>query len=437
MIIEKLSRLVGVSLAFGIIALSFFPAGAKAEAGSLITAWQFIKDVNISGTPAKGELVKITLDRDVFSNSKEDLGDLRIYTGASEVPYKLTVERGIFNSENIYPVTILNKSYSAEGGYNMFVVDFGQSGFFNSSVNILTSSENFKRTVEISGSNDMSSWNLIKKNGYIYDYTDRAGNFKAQNTSVSYPENVFRYIQVKIFTGGEAPLIIIGAQASKIQRSESQETVFRPQYSIKENSAKQLTEVTIDLGKKGWPTSNIILESPDENFNREVVVYESNDKVDWRMVGQSYIFNYNTPKFIGENLEVGYSETSERYLKLEIYNGDNNSIAISGLFAKTILRSIVFQYGEKNSFYRLYYGNPKANFPQYDLEKFFPYLDTGIYFSAALAAEQINSAYQKETPPLPPLTERIPYLVPGLLILVVAMLGAMVFKFMKKVGADK
>lgn len=454
MIFKKLLKLVGVFAVLGIIIPNFSsailpPMLSETERNQLLdsvqkklSGWQYYKNISLTNFKilTRGSLAKITLDQDVLGNSNEDLGDLRVYSGDKEVPYKLIVERSVFDRENIYPVVVLNNSYSIDGGYNVFIVDFGQGGFLNSSLNIITSSENFKRTVEISGSDDMLSWNLLRGNGYIYDYTDRAGNFKAQNTSVNYPENAFRYIQVKIFkSSDELPLTVTGAQVSKIKRSESRETTFKPLYAVKENSANRTTEVVIDLGKKGWPTSNITLVSPDENFNREIVIYESSDKSNWRRVGQSYIFNYNTPKFVGANPEVGYSETNQRYLKLEIFNGDNRPIAITGLSAKTILRSIVFQYDfiDSSVGYRLYYGNPKANFPEYDLAKFFPYLDTGVYYDAVLSDEQVNSYYQKIAPPLPPLTERIPYLVPGVLVLAVAMMSVIVLRFMKKVGAGK
>ncbi|MFH1048413.1 MAG: DUF3999 family protein [Patescibacteria group bacterium] len=438
MMLKKILRAVSIFAILGIMAPNF--SLATPPLIDQRPLWQYYKNINISGNPAKGDLVKIILDQGVFNNAKKDLGDLRVADrGGNEVPYKLIIERSVFSQENIYPVFVLNNSYSAEGGYNIFIVDFGESGFLNSSLNILTGSENFKRTVEISGSNDMASWNALKTNGYIYDYTDKVANFKAQNTKIDYPENAFRYIQVKIFSGGEAPLAITGAQVSKIKKSESKEAVFNPKYEVRENSVKRTTEVVIDLSKKGWPISNIMITSTDENFNREAVVYESSDKNNWRRVGEDYIFTYNTPKFAGANLEVGCSETSERYLKIEIYNGDNSPISITGISAKTILRSIAFQYGMEALVgeYKLYYGNPKANFPEYDLEKFFPYLDTGKYFSSSLSQEQINSFYQEEAPLVLPITERIPYLAPCVLVLAIIMMGFMVFKFIKKVGADK
>lgn len=439
MILKKILKLVSIFAFLGIMAPNFSLALNKVRAPRQVQ-WQYFKNINIDGNPAKGDLVKITLDQDIFNNAQENLGDLRIVADdLFDVPYKLIVEQSVFSQENIYSVRVLNNSFNTDGQYNIFIVDFGQSGFLNSSLHIFTGSENFKRTVEISGSNDMASWSALKTNGHIFDYTNKTANFNARNTAVDYPENAFRYIQVKIFTRGEAPLAINSVQVSKITKKENKETVFNPVYEIKENSAKKLTEVIIDLGKKGWPTSSIALVSPDENFNREIIVYESSDKNNWKMAGQSYIFNYNTPKFIGANLEVAYSETNERYLKLEIFNGDNVPISIIGLSARTILRSIVFQYGinTASNLYKLYYGNPKANFPEYDLEKFFPYLDTGKYFGSNLSAEQVNSDYQKETSPVPPLTERIPYLVPGVLVLAIIMMGLMVFKFIKKAGTDK
>lgn len=406
--------------------------------------WQYYKNFSFrNNLPSGAPLIKVVLDQEILSKSKEGLGDLRITDSAGrDVPYKLIVERSIFTQENIYPIVVLDNSYSIDGGYNVFIVDFGQARHLDTSnsLNIITSSENFKRTVEVSGSDDMLSWNLLRENGYIYDYTDKMGNFKAQNTAVSYPENAFRYIRVKIFKGNDDfPLTITGAQVSQIKKSENKEMVFKPLYSVKENSAKKTTEVVVDLGKKGWPTSNIILESPNENFNRGTAVYESSDKNNWRRVGQGYIFNYNTPKFIGANLEIGYLEINERYLKLEILNGDDRPIAITGLSAKTILRSIVFQREQIYSLddYVLYYGNPKANFPEYDFEKVFPYLDTGIYFDAVLSAEQVNPYYAKEAEPLPPLSERIPYLVPAALVLSIMVMALIILRFLKKVGADK
>lgn len=439
--VKKKSLIALLCLSFMLFNFSFSHGAAESSQAGKWGKWRYVKNIEITNAPKKGDLVKISLDQDVFNNANEDLGDLRVVgNGGMEVPYKLIVEKSFFSERNIYPVRILNNSFSSDGQYNIFVVDFGQKGSLNSSLNILTGSENFKRTVEVSGSNDMQSWNILKTNGYIYDYTDKTANFRASDTEVSYPENTFQYLQVKIFSRGEAPLAVSGAQVSRIITSANKETTVRPQYTVEENSNKRTTDIIINLGKKGWPTSNITLDAGSDNFNREAVVYESDDKVSWRRLGNGYIFNLDTPKFTGANLNVGYSESNKRYLKVEIYNGSNAPVEIRGVLMKTILRSIAFQYGEGGTSladYSLYYGNSKASFPQYDLERFYSYLDTENYFSAALGGEKENPSFVEDAVPVPPLTERIPYLIEMVLVLVIIVMGFIVFRFMKKVSSVK
>jgi len=393
--------------------------------------WRYFKDIRIGDLSDEEKLVKINLDQEVFNGAKDDLSDLRIVDNdGTETAYKLIVEKGIFSKSNVYPIRILNNSFVPKE-YNSFIVDFGKSGFLNSSLKINVSSENFKRRVEISGGNRVGDWRILKSDGYIYDYTDSQISFKSQNTTINYPENAYRYLQVKIFSGGEEPLRITGARVSKILQSTTKEISITPQREIIQNAAKRATEIIIDLEKRGWPTSSVLLESKNRNFNREIVIYESDDKSNWRRLGGGNIFNYQTAKFTGSDLSVSYSESGCRYLKIEIYNGDDQPISIDKISVKAVLRSIAFQAVPGKN-YRLCYGNKNARFPEYDLEKYFRYLETDNCLIADLAAEQNNPEFKEKIPPQKPLTERIPYLLPAVLILAVSILGFFIFRFMKE-----
>lgn len=427
----KMLKLISVFAVLGIMAPNFSLA-IKPEVSEINPRdkWQYYKDINIGGNPQNGDLVKIMLDEEVFDNSREDLADLRIYAGYSEVPYKLIIEKGIYSQENIYPAQLLNNSFIS-GQYNLFIIDLGQKGYLNSSLRIITSSENFRRQAEISGSDDMGSWNVLKADGYIYDYTDKEGNFKAQNTSINYSENAYRYLQVKIFTGEGEPIAISGAQVSKIIKTETKETVLLPKYEVTQNQKNKTTEIVVDLKKKGWPTNSVMVGVSGENFNRSLGIFESADEASWQNIGSGYIFSYNTPKFRGSSLNVDYAESGKRFLKIEIYNGNDAPLSISGITTKTILRNLVFQYKPGEN-YALYYGNGEAQFPEYDLERIFPYLDTGAYASAKLLEEKRSPEYQDKPVQMPPITERMPYLLDAILIIAVAIMGFVVFKFMKK-----
>lgn len=394
------------------------------------TAWRYFKEIKFEKSPQANQLVKVTLDQDVFAHTNNNLSDLRIISNTGqEVPYKLIIEKATFSEKNIYPIKILNNSVDPNRD-NLFIVDFGQSGLLNSQLKVLTSSENFQRQAEIAGGDDLENWHILKTDAYIFDYTNSQAHFNAQETSIDYPENAYRYIQVKIFTSGEAPLKINGAQVSKITKNEAKEMTITPGYQI--SQVNRTTQIILDLEKRGWPTGAIILAIAEENFNREVIIYESNDQTNWHLLTQGYIFNYQTPKFKGANLTVSYPESSTRYLKVEIYNGDNQPLTINGFSLKTTLRNVAFQYAPDTN-YLLYYGNKNTSSPEYDLEKFFGYLDADNTASALLTIEQENHLFKIPKQPKSPLTERLPYLLPLILIATVLILGILVFRFLKKI----
>ncbi|MBU4142098.1 DUF3999 domain-containing protein, partial [Patescibacteria group bacterium] len=103
MMLKKILRAVSIFAILGIMAPNF--SLATPPSIDQRPLWQYYKNINISGNPAKGDLVKIILDQGVFNNAKKDLGDLRVADrGGNEVPYKLIIERSVFSQENIYPV---------------------------------------------------------------------------------------------------------------------------------------------------------------------------------------------------------------------------------------------------------------------------------------------------------------------------------------------
>ncbi|HMB65732.1 MAG TPA: DUF3999 family protein, partial [Patescibacteria group bacterium] len=162
-----------------------------------------------------------------------------------------------------------------------------------------------------------------------------------------------------------------------------------------------------------------------------VYIKTSKNKEDWNYQGNGYIFRYDTDKFTGEDLDLNFSETRDRYIKIVIDNQDNEPIDISDVRASFLVREVVFQASESGD-YRLYYGNTEAEAPQYDIDKYFPYIDQDNYTSASLSQQNKNSFYKAPREPQPPLTERIPYLLPGALLLACAVLLFLVFRFLRK-----
>ena len=68
----------------------------------------------------------------------------------------------------------------------------------------------------------------------------------------------------------------------------------------------------------------------------------------------------------------------------------------------------------------------------YDLEKYFQYLEPDKAMEARITNQKDNPSYIAEKEPEKPLTERIPYLLSGILTLTSLFLIFLVFKFLKK-----
>lgn len=391
-----------------------------------VQKWKFFKNI----APVAGDLARITIDDEIFTQAKKDLSDLRIIGDAGrETPFKIVAGR-FEQSRSNYPVKIINSSYQS-GRFSWAILDLGERGKIVNNLTLGTSTENFQRNVSVYGSDKIGQWNTISANGYIYDYTDRKGNLKTQNTRISFPDSIFRYYKVEISDAENKPVKIESALASQtISRPEKEQT-RQPKFSVTQNKELRATEITADLGQSGMPTSKITFQVSDKNFNRALTIHSGNDPSNLSSRGQGYIFRYNTPKFSGENLAVSYAESNDRYLKIRIFNQDNSPLDISGLFIHSIYREIIFPAAAGQS-YRIFYGNEKAYYPEYDLEKYFQYLDVEKAVETEISSQNNNPQYQPEKAPEKPLTEKIPYLMTGAIITISSILLILIYKFMKK-----
>lgn len=387
--------------------------------------WPYYKDIN----PGDAGLVRVALDDEVFAGTGKNLSDLRVIDSDNrEIPYKIVAGRERQAQENL-PVTVTNSSY-VPGQSASAVLDLGTRGKLTNRLTIRTGAENFRRNVVVSGSDDAVSWNILRSDGYIFDYTDKKGNFKSQNTTVPYPDATWRYLKVEISDDGSGPVRIEGATVQQFVSEAGRESVRQPQYRLSEDAAKRITLITVDLGASGLPASKLSLSASGTNFNRAVYVSSSSNEKDWHPVGQGYVFRYATPKFTGENLNLNFSETNTRFLKLEIINRDNEPLSVSGISVHSIYRDILFQ-AVAGKTYRLFYGNREALGPEYDLEQYFQYLDVASASKGKLSGQQSSIAYIPKEEELAPLSERIPYLFPAAVVSLVLVLLVLVYRFFR------
>jgi len=297
------------------------------------------------------------------------------------------------------------------GEYTGFVVDLEKGGALHNEIEVSTSSQNFQRIVQIEGSNDGEVWTALQKGARIFDFTQKNPDFTTKHTRISYPESTVRYLRVRILSeGGEEPLDISGTSVFSVEDKPDNETVYTSAIVKRsEDFERRVNFLTVDLGVNGAPSSRLNVETAQVNFYRRISLEVSADAQIWRSIGATgELFSYETAKFVGNQLTVTYPETTLRYLRMTVYNEDNPPLEIVGLKVHGVSRKLLFS-ARPGASYALYYGNPEARTPSYDLKRFLPYLETEGLPRGLLGPQSDNPGF---TIPQKPFTERLPWLIP-------------------------
>ena len=405
------------------------PAIALAEFA--LADWLYAKEVRTP--PATQEtLVELHPDAQLYDGSARDLTDLRIIAGDTrEAPYKLEVHRGSTEQRDV-PVTIRDQGY-VQGQYNTFTAALTlEEGVLHNRVSIQTDSINFQRTVVVETSNDEEVWAEVVE-GVVHDFRLKDTEVTSRNTTVRYPDSTARFIRVRILDDGDGPLTVTGARVSSTQAEPRREVAWPAAITdVSRDEDQQTTRVDVDLNVQGIPADRIAVTVDEVNFNREVSLQASANGETWYTVhSQASIFAYETPRFTGEQLSFTYPETTERYLRIDIHDADNPPLTVTGVQVWGAQRRVLF-FAQPDEEYKAFYGNADAQRPTYDIDRLLSFLDTVDLPVADLGPQTDNPMYVAPVQPRPPLTERLPWLLPVALALAALLVGGLLLNVLRK-----
>jgi hypothetical protein len=415
------SRIVSVSLCLsGLLSLvsTSFADFTKSE-------WQFSKPVET--TTSNDGYLRVSIDGEVYRHALPSLADLRLVDDqGKEVPYSIYAQRESTTVESYEP-KIFNRAILPDA-YSTLTLDFEQETESNTLV-LKTSSRNFKRRVEIAGSNDRKQWLVLKADGYIFDFS---GDQKIHLTTIKYPDSKYRYLQVKVWNGKEEPLTIEGASLSRVKTTPARRAVRSVRLHSREEDAKlKATVCVLDLSYENLPADLLMIDTPEENFSRMVEIQAGNDLKLWENAQQGDLYRFRTDKYSVEKETLRFPEVRCRYLKLLIYNHDDPPLKLAAFEVQGVEEDVVCRTQPDRS-YSLYYGNPRAHAPRYDFERLKNYLSLEAIARVRLGSESENDSFRPSVPKRP-WTERQPVLFWGVLVLMVFGLGAYIVRLMMKV----
>ncbi len=396
-------------------ALSLLGLALLARADFSPARWPLLRALAIG----QGQVVHaLTLDRTIYAAARADLADLRLVRNGYEVPYVLETLTGSVEQSELRP-EILDRSVVPGAGLEL-MLDVGTAARHNR-LRIATAEANFRIQVRIETSADGRSWAVARDDGYLFDFSQ--GGRSVSVLTVDYALSTRRYLRATFFGWMRTGAVKDAWLSYYRERPSVWQTLARITPARSEEERSSL--LVLDLGVANLPHSRLRAETGGPPFHRACDIETSANGKDWRYVAGGVLYRYPNE----ETSILEFPEQHERYLRLRIFNGDDRPVPVGSVVVEAVERRLKFlpdAVGE----YALYYGNPQAKPPAYDLAAILSQRAPTPETLLAAGPEQPNPAWQPPPPPRKPWSERHPELLYGTLAAAVLGMGYITVRFL-------
>jgi hypothetical protein len=388
-------------------------------ASSSIAFFKYQRPVETSGSGQN----YVTIDDSVWSHSRADLGDLRLYSGQTEVPYALLTEHGSQQHEH-QEVSVLQQS--VVGGKTQFLIDMSSVAEYDH-VDLRLGAKDFVAHFRVEGQDDLhgTQWASLG-DSILYDLSrEHLGN----NFMLRLPRSTYKYLRVTV-DGPVKPADILGAIS---ELHEERKPVWR---NVNNTPAIQQagkdTVLTFTV-PANVPVEKIVfgMDAAQPNFRRSVEIRDDKDNIlSTGEINRIHMVRAGQ-RIDSEDDEVDFSEIGQKWLKVVIHNGDDAPLKVNSASLQQIERRLYFDAPEQAQL-TLYYGDEKLERPEYDYAKLF--LNSTDAHAAQLGPETNNAAYTGR-PDDRPWSERHPAILWIAIIAAVLVLGVLALRSMRSVAA--
>jgi hypothetical protein len=416
----------------------------------LTDRWPIEVDEKLAATvaPTGGSgraMVRAILPADLYGIARPDLADVRIFATsdgadrAVEVPYIILQSRDTSTvTERTAPLLDLSEI----GGKTQFLLEVGKTVDPVNSVTIEIDDQdrNYVRTVTVWAADRRNppDWNLLSRDGYLLDRTQPGHRLKLG--TIDFPQNRFPYYKVEINNLGQPPLHVATAKLflrveKRAERRKSETQIV----SRRQDPEKKQSQVVFDVGYRRMPSVGLVLDVDFDGHYYRPVTLESCDELSekplWRTVTSGQVYRIDRDGTTTEVREVDYGESSGRYLRLTIDNGDDRPLNVRAASLLSIDRAVACEArylvadGQQAA---LYAGNARLAAPSYDLGRT---VDTASVESSTLltlGAREPNPLLIGAPDPGLPWSERHKPLLWSLVVVGIIVLGSATILILKQ-----
>jgi len=409
-------------------------------AGSLLAPWAspalditpYRETRAVAGVAAPG-LWQVEVDADLYRHSLAapgTLADVRIAGPAGdEVPWALrAVPAG--EPERQVEAALVDPVVRPDGSVRA-TLDLGKPGLRHSEVRLDLRGDEFLREARVETSDDGRRWDLAAEGGRVYAVKDLP---EARRTFLRYPASDARWVRVTLRPGSGAPPRILGARLffAPVAPPEVRSLAVAVSGPSPAPGGRR-SRLEIDLGAPGIPASAVVLQAGAGIFERAARVYASADRQVWSPAGAGLLWRApegRLPATDRENARIPVSCAGQRWLRVEIEDGDAPPLAVAGAHVEWLAQQVVFR-AERAGPHLLYVGDAEARAPAYDLAAVLRRTPGTPVSTAALAPAAANP-HHAERHKAVPFTERHRGAIAVALLAVLAGLALWVVRLLRE-----
>lgn len=395
-----------------------------------MTEWRWEGEVEVK---EGAEFAALKLGRAMYERSGSEFRDLRIVGPDGKEVGWTWADRGAGGSgaRRWHDAGRLLNLVTTPGGALQFVAEARRSEGPHHGVRLDVREPEFQRRVLVETGDDLRNWDVAARGSVVRLVVEGQ---KLESVRVSYPASTRRYVRMTVEDWPD-PKTLVAVEVDSRVEVEQEWTVLGRLEGLKRSEQRAHPEAPVRVGRSEWAFSmdlppfhggRLVVETPSALFARSATVGSSADGEEWRESGSGMLYRAAGTEW----LEVGLGRVYPRRMRLSLTEWDNPALEIAAVRLEAPVRRVVFPARVAGR-YRVYLGKEGARMPDYDVGAVLARSAGVTPVAVEVGAWAENPDY---APPAKPVSERWPWLLPGVLGLAVAVMGWWAWGLLRRAG---
>lgn len=395
-----------------------------------MTEWRWEGEVEVK---EGAEFAALKLGRAMYERSGSEFRDLRIVGPDGKEVGWTWADRGAGGSgaRRWHDAGRLLNLVTTPGGALQFVAEARRSEGPHHGVRLDVREPEFQRRVLVETGDDLRNWDVAARGSVVRLVVEGQ---KLESVRVSYPASTRRYVRMTVEDWPD-PKTLVAVEVDSRVEVEQEWTVLGRLEGLKRSEQRAHPEAPVRVGRSEWAFSmdlppfhggRLVVETPSALFARSATVGSSADGEEWRESGSGMLYRAAGK----ESLEVELGRVYPRRMRLSLTEWDNPALEIAAVRLEAPVRRAVFPARVAGR-YRVYLGKEGARMPDYDVGAVLARSAGVTPVAVEVGAWAENPEY---VPPAKPVSERWPWLLPGVLGLAVVVMGWWAWGLLRRAG---